>query len=362
MSNTDPAGRIAELCTAILAANDAYATDTPSMLDADYDDLCAQLAELLDAHPHLTPMRNPLEEMWQPAAIGRPVRHARPMLSLAKVPPDQRDAGVAAFMLDTFPGVAVIVAAKIDGVSGAVLYRDGVLERVATRGDGTEGEDVTAIVTAITRGVPATIDIAGVVEVRGELAMTRSAMAAYNATGPKRTLMNPRNAAAGVLSLKHPADAAGRELVFAAFDLDVDGAGRADEQLADRLAALGFTPATMSVCSSVHGALAAIAAIEELRGSGDLDIDGAVLRVADVGVYERAGTRSKTVRGAVAVKFAPVEGTTTLLDVVWPVGPGGKLPPRAVLDPVLLAGTTISSATLSTPKVVADRGLRSGCG
>ena len=116
----------------------------------------------------------------------------------------------------------------------------------------------------------------------------------------------------------------------------------------------------MTVCASVDDALAAISRIEDLRASGDLDIDGAVLRVANIGVYERAGTRSRTARGAVAVKFAPVEGTTTLLDVAWPVGPGGKLPPRAVLAPVLLAGTMISSATLSTPKVVRGRGLKIG--
>ena len=260
----------------------------------------------------------------------------------------------------TFPGVAVWTMAKLDGISCSLVYRDGVLERVATRGDGVVGEDVTAVVKQVARGVPARLSEHAPVEVRGELVMTRSALEAYNASGPKRPLANPRNAAAGVVGLKDPADAAGRELTFVAFDLDVDAVNVADERLDERLAALGFTPAMMTLCETVDDALAAIAGIENLRRDGDMDIDGAVLRVADVGVYERAGTRSKTVRGAVAVKFAPVEGTTTLLDVVWPVGPGGKLPPRAVLEPVLLAGTTISSATLSTPKVVRERGLMIG--
>ena len=282
------------------------------------------------------------------------------MLSLQKIAPAERRSGVTELMRVTFPGVAVWTMAKLDGISCSLVYRDGVLERVATRGDGVVGEDVTAVVKQVARGVPARLSEHAPVEVRGELVMTRSALEAYNASGPKRPLANPRNAAAGVVGLKDPADAAGRELMFVAFDLDVDAVNVADERLDERLAALGFTPAMMTLCETVDDALAAIAGIENLRRDGDMDIDGAVLRVADVGVYERAGARSKTVRGAVAVKFAPQEGTTTLLDVVWPVGPGGKLPPRAVLEPVLLAGTTISSATLSTPKVVRERGLMIG--
>ena len=320
----------------------------------------AELADLLDAHPHLTPARNPLDEMWQPATIDAPVRHARPMLSLQKIAPADRRSEVTEFMRVTFPGVAVWTMAKLDGISCSLVYRDGVLERVATRGDGVVGEDVTAVVKHVARGVPARLSEHAPVEVRGELVMTRSALEAYNASGPKRPLANPRNAAAGVVGLKDPEDAAGRELMFVAFDLDVDAVNVADERLDERLAALGFTPAVMTLCETVDDALAAIAGIEDLRRDGDMDIDGAVLRVADVGVFERAGARSTTVRGAVAVKFAPQEGVTTLLDVAWPVGTGGKLPPRAVLEPVLLAGTTISSATLSTPKVVRERGLMIG--
>ena len=282
------------------------------------------------------------------------------MLSLQKIAPADRRSDVTEFMGVTFPGVAVWTMAKLDGISCSLVYRDGVLKRVATRGDGVVGEDVTTVVRHVARGIPAQLSEHAPVEVRGELVMTRSALAAYNASGPKRPLANPRNAAAGVVGLKDPEDAAGRELMFVAFDLDVDAVNVADERLDERLAALGFTPAVMTLCKTVDDALAAIAGIEDLRRDGDMDIDGAVLRVADVGVFERAGARSTTVRGAVAVKFAPQEGVTTLLDVAWPVGTGGKLPPRAVLEPVLVAGTTISSATLSTPKVVRERGLMIG--
>ena len=363
MLNTDltPDRRVAELVTAITDADRAYATGQPTMVDADYDALRDELAALLAERPDLTPDPNPLDGIWTPAAITAPVRHQRPMLSLAKVAPADRAAGVAAF-LDSFPGVPVFVMPKLDGVSAAVVYRDGVLQHVATRGDGSVGENITAIAAVAVRDIPPSIQQPGTAEVRGELVMLRSTLQRYNASaaGAARPLMNTRNAAAGVLGLKDAEGARGRELHFVAFDLDVDGDSHARPGLDDELRGLGFAPAPMGVCAQAPRALELIDAFEAQRATGDIDTDGVVLRVADTAVYQRAGTRSNSARGAVAVKFAPEEKVTTLLDVQWVVGPGGKVVPRAVLERVLVAGTHITSATLANQAVIERRGVRIG--
>src|SRR3954471_17066907 len=208
------AARVAELREAYYAAETLVA-------DAEYDALEDELRGLIADHPGLAPDPNPLERVGAPSVLHAPVRHSRPMLSLEKGSTPQQ---VEAFF-DRFPGQPVVVMAKLDGVSLAVVYEDGRLARAITRGDGTTGEDVTVLARALGDGIPDRIHAGGRVGVRGERVLLRSTFAAYNAAHPDKPLINPRGAAAGTLRAKTPAAVEGRRMRFFAFDLDTADGG-----------------------------------------------------------------------------------------------------------------------------------------
>src|SRR3954464_5096443 len=341
------AARVAELREAYYAAETLVA-------DAEYDALEDELRSLIAEHPGLAPEANPLVQVGAPGVLHAPVRHSRPMLSLEKATtPEQVEA-----FFDRFPGQPVVVMAKLDGVSLALVYEDGRLARAITRGDGTTGEDVTVLVRALGDGIPERISAAGRVEVRGELVMLRSTFAAYNAAHPDKPLINPRGAAAGTLRAKTPAAVEGRRMRFFAFDLDTADAAHAD--LEEALGSLGFGAPEMPHCDTAAQAQAMIAAIEARRSELDYDLDGAVLRLADRNAYAAAGTRSSSPRGALAYKYAAEEKTTVLADVIWDVGKTGKVAPVAVLEPVFVGGTTVMRATLANQEVIRARDVRIG--
>jgi DNA ligase (NAD+) len=353
-TRTQARERIEELAARIEALRDAYYRGEPLVADADYDAVEDELRDLIAAHPALAPDPNPLERVGAPAILHAPVRHSRPMLSLEKVTAAEQ---VGAFF-ERFPGQPVVVMPKLDGLSLALVYEGGRLARAVTRGDGTTGDDVTVLVRALADGVPDGVDGDGRVEVRGELLMLRSTFAAYNAAHPDKPLINPRNAAAGTIRAKDPAQVAERRLRFFAFDLDTAGEAHADLEAA--LRALGFDAADMRHCEDAAAAQDAIGTIEARRMELDYDVDGAVLRLADRNAYAAAGTRSSSPRGAVAFKYAAEEKTTLLADVVWDVGKIGKVAPVAVLEPVFVGGTTVTRATLANQEVIRARGVRIG--
>ena len=226
MADTAPQERVGELADRIVALRDAYYRGAPLVADAEYDAIEDELRALLDEHPDLTPDPNPLEQVGAPAVLHAPVRHARPMLSLEKATKPEQ---VAAFF-DRFPGQPVAVMPKLDGLSLSVVYERGRLARAVTRGDGTTGDDVTPLARALADGIPDAIPVDdGRIEVRGELVMLRSTFAAYNKAHPDKPLINPRNAAAGTIRAKDPAQVAERRLRFFAFDLDAGDA--ADDDL-----------------------------------------------------------------------------------------------------------------------------------
>jgi DNA ligase (NAD+) len=355
LSTVNAGERIQELADQVVALRDAYYRGSPLVADAEYDAIEDELRALIEANPGLAPDPNPLEQVGAPTVLHAPVRHSRPMLSLEKATkPDQ----VVAFF-GRFPGQPVAVMPKLDGLSLAVIYEDGKLQRAVTRGDGTTGDDVTFLVRALVDGVPERIDAAGTVEVRGEAVMLRSTFAAYNAAHPDKPLINPRGAAAGTLRAKDPATVAERRLQLFAFDLYTSAEG-APADLAQALHELGLAAADMRICADAEQAQAAIAEIEESRNERDYDLDGAVLRLADRTAYAAAGTRSSSPRGALAYKFAAEEKTTLLLDVVWDVGKTGKIAPVAHLEPVFVGGTTVTRATLANQEVIRARGIRIG--
>src|SRR3954452_11606335 len=350
----DVRDRIEALAARVVELREAYYDGVTLVADAEYDALEDELRSLIAEHPGLTPAPNPLERVGAPGVLHAPVRHSRPMLSLEKATtPEQVEA-----FFDRFPGQPVVVMAKLDGVSLAVVYEDGRLKRAITRGDGTTGEDVTVLARALGDGIPDRIDAGGRVEVRGELVMLRSTFAAYNAAHPDKPLINPRGAAAGTLRAKTPAAVEGRRMRFFAFDLDTTDGAHAD--LEEALESLGFEAPEMPHCDTAAQAQEVIAAIEARRNELDYDLDGAVLRLADRNAYAAAGTRSNSPRGALAFKYAAEEKTTVLADVIWDVGKTGKVAPVAVLEPVFVGGTTVTRATLANQQVIRARDVRIG--
>ncbi len=281
-ANADPARqRIEQLAVELQRLNDAYygAGDSP-LPDADFDALKDELAALVAEHPELAPADNPLDRVNQPSQLRGPtVRHARPLLSLAKATTSEQ---IRAFC-ERFPAQEFRVSEKLDGLSLSVVYVDGELDYVATRGTGTVGELVTDKVRHVLPELPRQIAAAGRVELRGEAVMLRSVWQAYNAAHPDKILTNPRSGAAGTLMQKDPEAAAlaGRLLRFYAF-----GADREGEAL--DVAPLGqFEQATTVVCADGDAVVAAIEAIGERRAGLDYETDGAVVRLHAPAAFRR---------------------------------------------------------------------------
>jgi DNA ligase (NAD+) len=352
---TDPALRAAELLGEVQRLNDLYyGTGDSPVPDAEFDALKDELAALLAEHPELTPPDNPLEKVNQPSRLTGPtVRHARPMLSLAKATTEDQVRSFCA----RFPGKVFRVSEKLDGLSLSVVYVDGRLEHVATRGTGEVGELVTDKVRHVVPDLPAEVPVDGRVEVRGEAVMLRSVWTAYNEAHPDKPLTNPRNGAAGTLMQKEPeaAAAAGRLLRLYAFGADRDGVAIDVDSLGGAI-----VDAATFVCEDGDAVIEAIHAIGARRDSLDYDIDGAVVRLHDPAEFDAAGYNSAEPRGAIAFKYPPEERTTTLLDVVWQVGKVGRIAPRARVEPVFVGGVTVENVTMHNPRMIRERDLRIG--
>jgi DNA ligase (NAD+) len=344
--------RIDELTGEIQRLNDLYyGTGDSPLPDAEFDAMKDELAALLAEHPELEPADSPLDKVNAPSRLAGPtIRHARPMLSLAKATTEDQ---VRSFC-DRFPGQAFRVSEKLDGLSLSAVYEDGELDYVATRGTGEIGELVTDKVRHVLPGLPRKIAAQGRVEVRGEAVMARSTWQAYNDAHPDKPLTNPRNGAAGTLMQKDPeaAAAAGRLLRFFAFGADRDGT---PVDLPE-----GIDAAAQAVCADGDAVIAAVEAIGARRDGLDYDIDGAVVRLDDPGAFDAAGFNSAEPRGAIAFKYPPEERTTKLLAVEWPVGKVGRVPPRARVAPVFVGGVTVENITLHNPRLIRERDLRIG--
>jgi DNA ligase (NAD+) len=279
----DPADRIAELSAEVQRLNDEYyGTGETAIPDADYDAIKDELADLVTRHPELEPADSPLNKVNAPEQLTGPtIRHARPMLSLAKATTEE---AIRTFC-GRYEGQAFRVSEKLDGLSLSIVYENGKLDYVATRGTGTIGELVTEKAEHVLPELPRRIRRRGRVEVRGEALMHRSTWQAYNDAHPGKPLTNPRNGAAGTLMQKDPRAAAeaGRLLTFFAF-----GAELADGTAIDP-APLGIEPAHQTICSTADEVIEAIHAIGERRAGLDYDIDGAVVRLHDPAAFEAAG-------------------------------------------------------------------------
>ena len=361
------AQEILELRKELNQANfEYYVKDDPTMSDYDYDHKLRRLEELEGAHPELVTPDSPTQRVGGKALESfTQVTHRVPLESLQDVFDfdelrafDQRVRGVE-------PKVSYSVEPKVDGLSVALEYQDGQFVRGATRGDGLVGEDVTENLKTV-KSIPLSIpDVPGTLIVRGEVYMPKKVFHALNEEREKRgeaLFANPRNAAAGSLRQLDPKIAAQRRLDIAVFNIqwaeneDFHSHTQSINYLADK----GFKVIPHVVCSSIEEAVAQVQAIGEGRENYPFDIDGAVIKVDDLAQRQTLGSTAKFPRWAAAYKYPPEIKPSRLTDIVIQVGRTGVLTPKAVLEPVRLAGTTVTNATLHNQDFITEKDIRIG--
>ncbi|HEY2570003.1 MAG TPA: NAD-dependent DNA ligase LigA, partial [Solirubrobacteraceae bacterium] len=264
------------------------------------------------------------------------------------------------------PDFQYVVEPKIDGLAISLVYRDGVLERGATRGNGEIGEDVTHNLRTIA-AIPLAVDDApSLVEVRGEVYMSLADFTALNerrAEAGQSTFMNPRNSAAGTIRQLDPADAAKRPLSIWCYQVGVtDGLTfERHSQALEWLREHGFrVNPDVKVLGSEDDVIAQCLHWQQRRGELDFEIDGVVVKVDDLALQRRLGSVGRDPRWAVAWKFPPTTAVTRLEKVMWNVGKFGDMRPYAVLDPVVVGGVRIGMATLHNEEDLARKDIRSG--
>lgn len=349
-----------------------YELADPEIPDADYDALVHELVELEAAHPELLTPDSPTQQVaGQRTAAFSPVQHRVPMMSLDNafsfVELDAWAERLQRRLADEAELGPYFCELKFDGLAVSLRYEDGRYVQAATRGDGRIGEDVTANVATI-GVVPSRLTGAPpVLEVRGEVYMTVDVFEALNAAqeaaGLKR-YANPRNTAAGSLRQKDPAVTASRGLSMFCYQLGevVDGPrfGRHSQSL-EWLGELGFpVNPEARVAASVSEARSYIAATLEARHDLPYEIDGAVVKIDDLSQQGLLGSTSRAPRWAIAYKFPPEEKTTRLVDIQVSIGGKGKATPFAVLEPVVVGGSTVQMATLHNEDQVRLKDVRPG--
>jgi DNA ligase (NAD+) len=350
-----------------------YTEDAPAISDAEYDALRQRYEALEAAFPELATLNSLTKKIGAaPSEKFKKIRHHVPMLSLGNIFTGEEVAEFAARVrrflgLSTEAELAITAEPKIDGLSCSIRYEKAVLVEAATRGDGFEGEDVTANVRTIDE-IPNTLTGTPpeVLEVRGEIYMTHADFAALNARqkeAAKPLFANPRNAAAGSLRQLDPSITAARPLHFFAYAWGEVSAYPAETQMgmitAFKQFGLPVNP-NMVLCRSTHELLAQYKEIEEKRASLGYDIDGVVYKVNSLALQNRLGFVSRSPRWAVAHKFPAEQATTIVRAIEINVGRTGALTPLAKLDPVTVGGVVVSNATLHNEDEIVRKDIRIG--
>ncbi len=344
-------------------SNAYYNLDSPEIEDDEYDALMRELRELEQKYPELRDSNSPTVRVGGAASAKfASVVHEVAMQSLRDVFEMEE---VEQFCAD-FPGAEFVVEKKIDGLSVSLEYTDGVLTRGSTRGDGRVGEDITENLMTIS-SIPHRIKTeADFLEVRGEVYMPRKTFAVLNQSQEEnglKTFKNPRNAAAGSLRQKDASITAARGLDIFVFNVQ-QVSGIAFESHSQSLAYLrecGFPVSPeFTVASGYEEVAAAIEKIGTQRGVLAYDIDGAVIKVDNLKLRQSAGVTSKFPKWAVAFKYPPEQKETVLRDIEVTVGRTGVLTPTGVFDPVLLAGTSVSRASLHNQDYITQKDIRIG--
>jgi len=378
---SDPAARAAELRRALdYHAHRYYVLDDPEIGDDQYDALLDELRAIEAEHPELVSVGGVLSPTQrvggQPVSDLEKVRHPQRMLSLANARSAEELRAWIQRMRNHLaregiedPDFEYVAEPKIDGLAMSLLYRDGVFERGATRGDGEIGEDVSHNIRTIAQ-IPMRIegeDVPALLEVRGEVYMSLPDFAALNerrAEAGLSTFMNPRNSAAGTIRQLDPKLAAERPLSFWAYQVGVTEGG---EPFASHWAALEWLRAhRFPVHPDVRKLRTEDEVVEQCRswearrGSLNFEIDGVVVKVDSAELQRRLGVVGREPRWAIAWKFPPTTAKTRLNGIGWNPGKFGDLHPYAMLEPVQVAGVTIKLATLHNEEDLARKDIREG--
>lgn len=344
-----------------------YVLDDPTVSDFEYDRLLRRLEELEAEHPEEVTADSPTQRVGGKLLDGfQEYAHDVPLESLQDVFSPEEVAVFCEKMTQSLgKTVAYSVEPKVDGLSVALEYREGVFYKGATRGDGRVGEDVTENVRTI-RSIPMVLpDKLPRLIVRGEVFMGKEVFAKLNAqreAAGEALFANPRNAAAGSMRQLDPQVVASRQLDILVFNLQLaEGKSFASHsESLDYLRTQGFKVIANKSLTSENACQEEIISINETRGQVAFDIDGAVIKVDSLAQRETLGSTAKNPKWAIAYKYPPEQKEATLLDIVIQVGRTGVLTPRAVLSPVRLAGTTVQSATLHNADFIAEKDIRIG--
>lgn len=339
-----------------------YVLDDPVISDGEYDKLYDELLALEKESGVILPDSPTVRVGDKPLSKFNQVRHRGKLFSLDKCQSkEEMRAWLEKLSVDGKMPLCS-VEYKFDGLTINLTYENGVLTRAATRGNGEVGEEVTAQVRTI-KSVPLSIPYKGIIEVQGEGIMTLSALAAYNARPDVVPLKNARNGVAGAIRNLDPKVTADRKLDMICYNVNYieDGNFSDGKAMLAFLKENNFKLSTYcKYCSTPDEIMDALDEIEARRDKLDFLIDGAVVKVDSTAMREELGYTQKFPRWAMAFKFASQEATTTVRDVVWQVSRTGKLNPLAVLDPVDLAGVTVSRATLSNISEIRRKDIRIG--
>ncbi len=344
-----------------------YVEDSPEIEDFEYDRLMRELSDIEDKYPELVTPDSPTRRVGGNAdGQFEPVEHSVQMASLQDAFSVDELIAFDKRVREVVSDAVYVVEPKIDGLSVSVEYENGVFFRGSTRGDGIVGENVSANLCTV-GSIPLKIkENLPSIEVRGEVYMPRDVfikLVEQQENNEEKPFKNPRNAAAGSLRQKNPKITATRKLDIFVFNIQrVEGKElTSHKQSLDYLRELGFkTVPFYTLCNNIDEAISEINRIGEIRGTLPFDIDGAVIKVDNFAHREQLGSTSKFPKWAVAFKYPPEEKQTKLIDIEINVGRTGVLTPTAVFEPVLVAGSTVSRATLHNQDFIAEKDIRIG--
>ena len=365
--------RAAEVRATLNRANhDYYVLSQPTLSDSEYDTLLRELRDLEEKHPDLKSPDSPTHRVGAPPSQQfEPVQHPVPMLSLSNVTSEETFDAWYQRALDYLEinSADLTLELKIDGLAVAITYVDGVLTRAATRGDGTQGENITDNVRTI-KSVPLTLigdDVPGTIELRGEVYYPISAFDRLNEERESADLpryVNPRNSASGSLRQLDSSETAKRPLDIFFYSIGYARNGEIPSSQFDCLKAMKRWGCKTNDWSrrvaTAEEALAAIQNVAEIRPDLDFGIDGVVIKIDDITLQTRLGYVGRDPRWATAYKFPAEQAITNLLEIRTHVGRTGAINPYAVLEPVVVGGVTVSRATLHNEEDINRKDIQPG--
>ena len=349
------------------ASLEYYVNDSPSISDQEYDDFYSELLRLEEKYPELKRLDSPTHRVGGEALNSfSKVTHEKPMLSFDDIFNEDEVVLFDERIRKTCSNPSYTLEPKMDGLSGSLIYKEGILQRAATRGDGVIGEDITTNVKTI-KSVPLTLKKPIDIEVRGEIFMSKKSFENCNKEREKngeKLFANPRNAAAGSVRQLDSKITAKRNLDFMAYFIPnpEDYGIKTQKESIAFLSKLGFmtNKKLNGLANNPNGIITYIEDLSAKRESLPYEIDGVVLKVNSLADEAKLGTTQRVPRWGIAYKFPALEVLTTLRNIKFTVGRTGKITPNALFDPVHVAGSVVSKATLHNEDYCLEKDVRIG--